>query len=161
VTDYSPYGERAMPVLIDGNNLLFAGRDADPERPVGRAKLCEMLGAWSRRIGEAVTVVFDGPAPSGGLAKQIGDPDIQVRFSGAGIRADDVLAEILAKDSAARRVVVVSSDREVAASARRRRARPMRSSDFWALLRDDLSRPPSTPLEPLEKRFGLGPGATD
>ena len=78
-----------------------------------------------------------------------------------GVSADSVIAEMIDADSAARRLVVVSTDREVARSARRRRAQPMRSDDFWAVLQSDLAGPATAPLEPLEKRAGLSPGATD
>lgn len=144
-----------MPVLIDGNNLLFAGRDDNPERPIGRSRLCELLGEWAERFGQSVSVVFDGPAPSGGLLRQIGDPRITVRFSGAA-SADEVIEMLVNADSAARRVVVVSSDREVARAARRRRATPMRSDEFWRMLLDDLARPVTRSAEPDEKRAGLG-----
>lgn len=151
-----------MPTLIDGNNLLFAARDVeDPERPLGRSKLCEMLGRWARRRGEKVHVVFDGPAPTPGLARQIGDPDIAVDYSGGGVSADARLIEILERDSAARRLLVVSSDREIRRAAKRRRARAIRSDVFWSALKRDLSRPVVRPLEPPEKGRGLGPDATE
>lgn len=145
-----------MPVLIDGNNLLHAAQDAeDPEHPLGRAKLCEFLGAWSRRTGERVQLVFDGPEPPDALGQQIADPNISVRYSGRGISADAVLIEIIEEDSAARRLVVVSSDRAIAKVARRRRARAMRSPDFWVGLRAELARPERRALEPPAKRHGL------
>ncbi|MBI5865863.1 MAG: NYN domain-containing protein [Planctomycetes bacterium] len=144
-----------MPILIDGNNLLFAACDAEPDHPPGRAKLCERIGAWSRRYGETVTVIFDGAEPDAAIASQIGDPDVEVCYSGVGIKADDVLIERIHDCSAPRRLVVVSTDREIARSARRRRARPLKSAAFWELLLEDLARPLAEPLEPLEKRHGL------
>lgn len=152
-------GERLMPFLIDGNNLLFAAREAEgPDRPPGRSLLCARLGDWARRTGAQVHVVFDGPAPDAPFAKQIGDPDIQVSFSGRGVTADAALIAALASDSAARRLVVVSTDREIRAAARRRRARVLRSDEFWARLQRDLARPETPPREPPEKRHGLTPG---
>lgn len=150
-----------MPVLIDGNNLLYAARDAeDPDRLFGRSMLCDVLGQWARRRGERVQVVFDGPAPSAEVAVQIGHPDITVVYSGAGVSADAVLEDILETDSAARRLVVVSTDRAVSRAASRRRARPMRSADFWRRVRRDLARPPKKRVEPEEKDAGLSPEAT-
>jgi predicted RNA-binding protein with PIN domain len=150
-----------MPVLIDGNNLLFAARDTDPERPPSRSTLCLKLGQWARRTGENVAVIFDGPAPAGPLARQIDDPDVAVGYSGAGVSADDVLIRTIEADSAARLLLVVSSDREIARVARRRRARAMRSDEFWALLQGDLARPQRSPLEPDEKRRGLRAADTE
>ena len=150
-----------MPVLIDGNNLLFAARDSDPERPPSRSTLCLRLGQWARRTGEQVAIVFDGPRPQEPLARQISDPDVAASYSGAGVSADEVLARSVATDSAARRLLVVSSDREIVRVARRRRAKTMRSDAFWAMLQRDLGRPTPKPLEPPEKRQGLLPADTE
>lgn len=149
-----------MAVLIDGNNLLFAAYDADPDRPPGRERLCALLGQWSRRCGERVAVVFDGTAPASEFAEQLRKGGVETDFSGAGVKADAVIIARIAADSAPRRLLVVSTDREIARAARRRRAMPMRSDDFWALLSADLAAPPHVPLEPLEKRHGLGPDQT-
>ncbi len=150
-----------MPVLIDGNNLLFAALEIDPERPPSRSTLCWFLGQWARRTGEKVAVIFDGPEPTQALAGQISDPDVVVTYSGSGVSADDVLARTIDADSAARRLVVVSTDREVARSARRRKAKSVRSDAFWAMLQRDLAREQPKPLEPPEKRRGLRPADTE
>jgi predicted RNA-binding protein with PIN domain len=150
-----------MPVLIDGNNLLFAARDADPERPPSRSTLCLRLGQWARLSGEKVAVVFDGPAPPEQLARQTSDPDVTASYSGAGVSADELLMREIESDSAARLLLVVSSDREVARAARRRRARTVRAEDFWTIIERDLARPRSTPQEPPEKRQGLGTADTE
>lgn len=151
-----------MPVLIDGNNLLFAARSAGtPDKPPGRTALCATLGRWARRRAEAVHVVFDGPPPAPGLASQIADPALIVTYSGAGVSADDVIARLLATDSAARRLLVVSSDRAVAKAARARRARAVDARVFWEAVEADLARPPRTRLEPPEKRRGLDPDRVD
>ncbi len=146
-----------MPVLIDGNNLLFAALDADPERPPSRSVLCLRLGQWARRTGEKVTVVFDGPTPPDGIARQTSAPAVDVAYSES-VTADEVLAEMIEKDSAARRLLVVSSDREVARAARRRKARSIRSDAFWAALLRELARPTPRRIEPREKTEGLSAG---
>ena len=150
-----------MPVLIDGNNLLFAALDNDPERPPSRSTLCRLLGQWARRTGEKVAVIFDGPAPNQALAGQISDPDVAVSYSGGGVSADAVLARAINADSGPRLLRVVSSDREVARVARRRKAQSVRSDTFWAMVLDDLARPRPKPLEPPEKRCGLEADATE
>lgn len=146
-----------MPYLIDGNNLLHAAWDIeDPDRPIGRSGLCRELGGWAERKRENVLVVFDGPAPPRGLAEQIADPRIEVRYSGR-VSADEVLIEILDTHSAARRLIVVSTDRRIAAAARRRRARSVRSDEFWIQLVRDLAARPPRAREPREKAQGLDP----
>jgi predicted RNA-binding protein with PIN domain len=151
----------SVPVVIDGNNLLHAARDVeDPDRLLGRSMLCDQIGRWAQRQGERVLVVFDGPAPSAALAEQIGHPDIQVTYSGAGVSADAVVTDILENHSAARTFVVVSTDRAIQRVAKRRRAKAVRSDVFWAGLKEDLARPPARPSEPEEKEAGLSPEAT-
>lgn len=158
---YSPYWRAEVPVVIDGNNLLHAARTVQEAGPlIGRAILCDTLGQWAKQRGERVHIVFDGPAPNPQLAGQIGNPAIEVSYSG-GASADAVLIEMLETDSAARRMLVVSSDREVVRAARRRRAQPIRSEEFWALVRQDLARPRPVCREPEEKKRGLKPGATE
>lgn len=151
-----------MPVVVDGNNLLFAAQAAEPsDLLVGRSLLCDRLGAWATLTKERVRIVFDGPAPNASLARQIAHPAIEVHYSGVGVSADAVIAEWLETDSAARRLVVVSSDRAIQQTANRRRAQAVRSQDFWARLRADLARPAPPAAEPREKRTGLSPQAAE
>ena len=143
-----------MPVLIDGNNLLHAALDAEPEHPPGRTQLCALLERWTSRTTEAVHVVFDGPAPARLRAEQISGSDIPVTYSGDR-SADEVIFEEIAGCSAPRRLRVVSSDREIIAAAKRRQAQPVRSADFWSELRRTLARKEPVDPEPPEKRTGL------
>jgi hypothetical protein len=145
--------------LIDGNNLLFAALERDPERPPSRSTLVHLLGRWARLTGEKVAVVFDGPVPNEALAGQIGDPSVAVSYSG-GVSADDLLAKMMEAGSAPR-LVVVSSDREVARVARRHKAKTARADAFWATVLRDLARPEPRPLEPPEKGRGLEADATE
>ena len=144
-----------MPLLVDGNNLLHAAWKHDPERLASRSTLCVLLGTWSQRFRDPVHVVFDGPSPTAARREQIGHPDISMTFSGA-VSADAVIIRELETHSAARRLTVVSSDREIRAAARRRRASSVASEEFWARLVARLAQEPGQPLEPREKRAGLG-----
>jgi predicted RNA-binding protein with PIN domain len=153
--EYSTRWRLEVPVIIDGNNLLFAARATEGEQlQIGRRLLCNALNEWARRRGERVHIVFDGPSPAAGIARQIGGPRVQVSYGG-GKSADDVLIEFLEADSAARRLLVVSSDREIRRAAKRRRARAIGSDEFWALVKQDLSRRPVRRREPEEKERGL------
>ena len=150
-----------VPVVIDGNNLLHAARDADALSPlIGRSMLCDTIGQWAELRSERVHIVFDGPAPDAPLAKQIAHPAIEVSYSGADRTADSVLAYLIESDSAARRLAVVSSDKEIIRAAKRRRARPIRSDEFWKCVKRDLARPAPAGTEPDEKEAGLSPPAT-
>ncbi len=151
-----------MPVLIDGNNLLYAASAAEALAPLmGRSMLCAALGEWARRRSQRVLVVFDGPAPQPALGRQTGHPRIQTRYSGPGVSADAVLIEVIERETSGRQLLVVSTDAEIRRAARRRRARSVRSEEFWAALRRDLSRPPPDSAEPEEKVAGLAPEAAD
>lgn len=151
-----------MPVLIDGNNLLFAARELDdPDRPPGRALLCNVLAAWAARTGETLQIVFDGPRPSAGFAAQIERGLLDVEYSGSS-SADAVLIERLESDSAALHLTFVSSDRAIQRVAKRRRAKVLASDVFWRQVRRDLARPPNhVPQEPPEKQQGLTAAQTD
>ncbi len=150
-----------MPVVIDGNNLLYAAQSAGTtELLMGRSMLCDTLSRWAERRSAHVHIVFDGPQPNPALAVQIGKPHVEVSFSGAGVSADAVVIERIERDSAARRLLVVSSDRAIVRAAKRRRARAMRSEDFWAAVQRDLARPRRQRVEPEEKEAGLGADAT-
>lgn len=148
-----------MPVLIDGNNLVFAARDVESaEWQPGRTWLIARLVEWGRRRRDDVCIVFDGrpprePAPFA--------PSLSVIYSGAGVSADSVLIGLVQRDSAPRRLIVVSTDREIAAAARRRRARAVRSDAFWRHVLHDLTRPVRRSVEPREKRTGLPPDQVD
>ena len=146
-----------MPLLIDGNNLAHAmGTEL---APIGRDALCEMLSRLAAR-GEQICVVFDGRVPPDPQVAQLEQYDVEVVFSGRK-KADQLVVERIAANTAPRRLVVVSSDREIRRAARRRRCRGMTSDQFADVLfraaRNDRTRPPS---EPPEKRRGLTPEQT-
>lgn len=145
-----------MPVLIDGNNLIYATRDLeDPDRPIGRLMLAHLLGDWAAKTGQAVQIVYDGPVPDFAQRQQYEHPSLTVAFSGKGVTADEVIADLVSETSAPRHLTVVSSDREVQGCARRRRAQIANSAEFWKRVKADLARPEPTPLEPDEKSEGL------
>lgn len=149
-----------MPVLIDGNNLLHAALEVEPERPPGRSQLCERMTRWSLRTRQAVHVVFDGPAPAKSRAEQIAGDEIEVTYSGE-VNADAVIMHILETDSAARRLLVVSSDREIVRAAKRRKATPIGSLEFWKQVETELARSEPEPIEPPAKQEGLEPGESE
>jgi hypothetical protein len=143
-----------VPYLIDGNNLIYAVAEVGPE--VGRQGLVEMLDRWPGPDAR-VCVVFDGPAPPVGLARQIDGAGVEVIYS-AGRTGDEIICERIASDSAPRTLHVVSTDREIRRAARRRRCRSIRSETFARELLAELRRanqPAPPPAEPPEKRTGV------
>jgi len=112
-----------MPYLVDGDNLLGTWRGrrrSDAER----RKLAFELGRFATRQRRRIVVVFDGTAPPGtGLG-----PD--VRYSGAGRTADDVILQFLREAQDPRGWTVVTSDRSLSDQCRYLHARPERCDQF-------------------------------
>jgi len=119
-------------LLVDGYNVT---KLAWPTTPLEgqRTRLLRELAPLGARNGCEITAVFDGAelthrpatAPPRG---------VRVRFSPAGVTADEVLLELVRAEPAGRPVVVVSSDAEVAAGAVRAGARSIPSATLVSLL---------------------------
>ena len=145
-------------VIIDGNNLLYAMHAHASLPNIGRETLVRIIERWAAGSDRRVTLVFDGPVPREGLARQMGSKQrlesgatLTVRFS-APATADDVIVQAVhdAKDPGAMRVV--SSDRAIGHAAKHRRCRLTLAADFVAELlpepekiADDASSFPEKP----------------
>lgn len=127
-----------MPVLVDGNNLLYAARDVARLRQIDRLGLCRLLGRWGSGAGTDVTIVFDGPSAPLTIVQHMRSFGAHVVFSG-GRSADDVILEALDDAAAAGQYTVVSSDHAIQHDARYHRATAIDSAVF---IRDVL-RPPA------------------
>jgi hypothetical protein len=142
-----------MPFLIDGNNLMFALAGAGFEG--NRSTLCDLL---ARLVAprDRVCLVFDGPAPEGGISQQMYRPGVELIFSGRS-SADRIILDRIAADSAPKRLTVVSTDHELRQAARRRRCRACRSEEFakWLARQDRAPEQSCGPQEPPQKRAGL------
>jgi predicted RNA-binding protein with PIN domain len=148
-----------MPLLIDGNNLLYAVADA-MGTSLSRYALASMLAELARRTAQPVTLVFDGAPASQADADQFFLLEIEIHFAYPA-PADGVICRLLEENSAPRRLEVVSTDREIRKAARRRKAKSLRSDDFARRLLKELDRPdPPPPAEPIEKRRGLNEDQT-
>jgi len=115
--------------VIDGNNLLHTMRASGGRTAPGRQTLCRLLHDWARSEGAEAIVVFDGPAPSGGLERQMQYPGLTVRFGGVR-EADAVIEELVAGLPAPGAVTVVTTDRAIQHAVRYRRARCIDSKVF-------------------------------
>ena len=109
-------------VLIDGNNLLHAMYAFAPIRPIGRETLVRIVERWARRGDDEVSLIFDGPVPRGGLAKQMSSARLNVRFS-APVTADDVIVAMIHSVPRPDAVRVVTGDKAIRHEARMRRCR--------------------------------------
>jgi predicted RNA-binding protein with PIN domain len=107
-------------VIIDGNNLLFAMHEHAPIPAVGRETLVRVIEQWARKREDKITLVFDGPVPEAGMARQMDSPRIIVKFS-APLTADDVIIKMIRKTKDPANTRVVSSDTAIATEAKYRR----------------------------------------
>ena len=101
-------------LVVDGYNVT---KTAWPNSPLHsqRQRLVTALGALVAQRRIEVTVVFDGAELSGPV--RLNPPrGVRVRFSPAGVIADEVIRQLVRAEPTGRPVVVVSSDREVAES---------------------------------------------
>jgi hypothetical protein len=147
--------------IIDGDNLLWALREALDEREIGtEIEMCRVLSRYFASTGEPGQVVFDGAGPSDhGEFDKIANPE--VIFAGFHHDADSVIEEKIGASTSPRRLTVVSSDRRLRKAAAMRKATAMKSEEFWTLVRKELERKKPRKREPQEKREGLTDGETD
>jgi YacP-like NYN domain len=120
-----------VPLLVDGDNLLgtWPGR---PRSDAARRELAGEILRYARRRRRRALVVFDGSSPP---EESLG-PD--VRFSGPGRTADDLILALLREQADRRGWTVVTSDRSLGDRCRHLEASVERCDRF----RRRLGEPP-------------------
>jgi len=117
-------------LVVDGYNVSkSAWGDSPLDRQ--RTRLVSELAGVAARTSAEVTVVFDGAEVAASPPSARG---VRVRFSPAGVTADDVIARLVSAEPTGRPIVVVSNDAEIASHARREGARPATSQALVALM---------------------------
>ena len=120
-----------MIILIDGYNLLKQ-RDAGIyiENHV-REKFIRLLGAYHKRRGHAIVLIFDG-GPSLKSVQEVND-GIVIVYAGAGKSADDYIKQYIAKHRT-QDLLLVSSDRELNHWAAAHAIASMDSMAFYGII---------------------------
>jgi hypothetical protein len=138
-----------MPILVDGNNLLYRL----PRGMRSRAAVRRMVLDLVRHESTRVLVVFDGPPPAGSPEREsLGR--VSVLYAGPR-SADDVIMARLGQAPRPREWVVVTGDRGLASRARARGATVRGVAEWQAKLeaaaraRDD-DRSPAGGMSPAE-----------
>ena len=127
-----------MSLLIDGYNLLHAtgifgrGNGRGSLERSRRALLNCLAASLSPDVVARTTVVFDAKECPPGLPSQVSHRGINVLFSRDYVEADELLEELIRKDSAPREMTVVSSDHRIQRAARRRKASAVDSDQWYA-----------------------------
>ena len=138
-----------MAYLIDGNNLL--GRIAPHElrEKGGRDGLVVRLLAFQRVTRARIHLVFDGnpePTPTDVPV----NPKFTIHFPGAGGSADDVIRDMIERQTDRRRFFVVSSDRAIRDLAKKRGIEAVTSDAFARELKATIKE--GKKMRELEKR---------
>lgn len=131
----------AVPVVIDGYNLLYARGEAPS--PASRERLVRDLVRWAGTRQRRAVVVFDAWAQGERVERETARGPVTVCFTRYGERADEHIVRWVATRPEA---VVVTSDRAVRQAASRRGAAVLDSATFAARLEAALD--PTSPTEP-------------
>lgn len=119
--------------LVDGYNLTMTawpGLSAAEQREA----LVRAARNLAARTGAEVHLVFDGAELAASQPPRSADDSVRVRFTAAGVEADDEILDLIASVPLERPVVVVSDDRRVRAGAAQRGANVVGSRQLQPLL---------------------------
>jgi predicted RNA-binding protein with PIN domain len=144
-----------MAYLIDGNNLL--GRIAPHElrEPAGREGLVARLLAFQRVTRARIHLVFDGN-PDVSPTDIVVNPKFTIHYPGEGGSADDVIRDMIARQTDRRRFYVVSSDRAIRDEAKKKGLAPVTSEVFARELKAAIKE--GRKRRELEKRVVIPTG---
>jgi predicted RNA-binding protein with PIN domain len=103
----------------------------DHDLPEQRRRLVDALDQLEARVGVHTTVVFDGVEEAW---RRSASRRVDVRFTPAGVEADDVILDLVDALPGERPVVVASDDQRVRTGARQRGAHPIGTAQLRSLL---------------------------
>jgi predicted RNA-binding protein with PIN domain len=119
-------------VIIDGYNVAKLGW---PDQPLAeqRERLLDLLDDLATRHGRPIDVVFDGADV--GPVRSNRRRHVTVRFSPAGVLADDVIRDLVTAHPADVSIVVVTNDRAVGHDVRAQGANVVSSGGLLTVAR--------------------------
>ena len=118
-----------MAYLIDGNNLLGRVAPHELREKGGRDGLVVRLLAFQRVTRARIHLVFDGNPEQTPTDVPV-NPKFTIHYPGAGGSADDVIRDMIARQTDRRRFFVVSSDRALRDLAKKSGLEPITSDVF-------------------------------
>jgi hypothetical protein len=148
-----------MHILIDGYNLLHAGRSRgalgadDLQRE--RDRLIDEVSSYRQSRPCEITVIFDGWKEGEVTERKERRKGIGLVFSKLGEKADEVIKRLVREKGAG--VVVVTSDRDIAGFVEKRGATAVSSEQFRERMRMAVTRSPypeGKGIEPEEREEG-------
>jgi predicted RNA-binding protein with PIN domain len=144
-------------LLIDGYNLMHAAGYVRRTYGPGDLERCRLrlLNLVAGHLDEAqrlrTTVVFDAKDPPPDAARWSTYKEMHVEFAPPGKEADDVIEELIARNSTPKRLLVVSSDHRLHKAARRRKAKVRDSEQFLDACEAAARSAPPTEAAPAER----------
>lgn len=140
-------------VIIDGNNLMHAMHAHAPIPHVGRESMFRVVDRWAHASGASALIIYDGPPPAAGVARQMNSNRVESRFSGPRTADDDII-DFLRHVQNPDRLRVVTSDHAVRHAARRLRCGHVEAVDFIAELFPPSpdARPEQPPPQPSTEK---------
>jgi uncharacterized protein len=146
--------------LIDGYNLLFAmgvlTRRGGPTRlEKARERLLGLLAGAFGDEASSVIVVFDAANAPRGATEVQEFRGLQVRFAVRQDEADDLIEDLLRRDSTPKKLTLVSDDHRLQQAARRRSCQVQGCDDFldWLDRRRQPQAPPRAPTPEKRERL--------
>ncbi len=127
-----------MPYLIDGNNLIGHIPDLSLADRQSRFQLVSQLDRLQKIKNTRVIVVFDGPPEEGLMTGSADHGLLSVVYPERGKSADNIIEEIIRKQTDLRRFFVVSSDREIRYFTRKLGAKSLDCAEFHRILKGAL-----------------------
>ena len=128
-------------IIIDGYNVIRqSGPLIDLEAIAleeGRKGLIQLLAAYKKSKGHAITVIFDGWQSDNIGTSREKVQGIDIIYSGRGEKADEIIKRMV--DHMGDKVLVVTSDREIVKHAERRGAVVIPSNEFEMKVRMSAS----------------------
>lgn len=121
-----------MLIAVDGYNYIKQSPDLrrleQVELQKAREGLIEQLARYKRLKGHAIIIVFDGWQTGGLVGHRERSRGIEVIFSRAGEKADEVLKRLAAEKREG--ITIVTSDNEVAFEAEKKGSPVISAEDF-------------------------------
>ena len=143
----------SLAFLIDGYNVIHAlglvhKQLAPKELEGARRRLVEFLHERLEALSGDITVVFDAKHKPRHVPSECSDGQILVQYAGRDMEADDVIEDLIAKNSRPQRLVVVSDDRRLHEAAARGGAQAWGTQQLLDQLERGLPAAPPTAARP-------------
>lgn len=147
-----------MAYLIDGNNFIGYTNRSALSSAESRPKLSLKLRKFQSIVKSRIILVFDGPPGSFIDPTDKNKKSFRVIFPKMNQTADEVIKEIIERETDLRRFFVVTDDREIKTFARSKGAKLLSCRDFKLKLREGMKKyrekaemkKTNTSLTPLE-----------